>query len=246
MQAMDDLHSGRVEIAQGPGQGARSSNGLSMSRLGSRSRRGGPASDEAVTEPEAVPEGELEVDEVLVATTHGEDKNELMLSHTELECKCLVCQKLSFLRCSICKTARYCNSECQHRDWKRHKRECESFLRLSSRCLVCQRRCALKCSKCNIARYCSSECQHRDWNRHKDECMEFRSDDKYLKKIKDYKTKLLSGGGSAGERLYWASNVGSIVAVRMLLAECGYVFFAVEDGDNALTAAASWGYVNVV
>ena len=161
MQALDDLHSGRAEIAQGPGQGARSSDGLSMSSLGSRSRRGGPASDEAevlapVTEPEAVPEGELEVDEVLVATTHGEDKNELMLSHTELECKCLVCQKLSFLRCSICKTARYCNSECQHRDWKRHK----------------------------------------------DECMEFRSDDKYLKKIKDYKTKLLSGGGSAGERLY--------------------------------------------
>jgi len=186
-----------------------------------------------VSEPEAVPEGEPKADEVH-ATTLGEDKNELMLSHTELECKCLVCQKLTFLRCSICKAARYCSSTCQHRDLSRHKRECESFLRLSSRCLVCQRTCALKCSKCNIVKYCSSECQHRDWKRHKDECVRLRSDDTYLQRKKDCKAKLLSGEGSAGERLYWASCVGSIKAVRMLLVECGYVFFTDEDGDDAL------------
>jgi len=40
---------------------------------------------------------------------------------------CALCGKqgVGFKRCSRCKQASYCGAECQHADWKRHKKTCE-------------------------------------------------------------------------------------------------------------------------
>jgi len=41
---------------------------------------------------------------------------------------CRQCQKIVGTRnvCSICKTAVYCSADCQHKDWKKHKKQCKS------------------------------------------------------------------------------------------------------------------------
>ncbi|KAH0829193.1 hypothetical protein J3R83DRAFT_2741 [Lanmaoa asiatica] len=41
-------------------------------------------------------------------------------------CRCRSCGKDGGLTCSRCKRARYCSKECQHADWKMHKKDCES------------------------------------------------------------------------------------------------------------------------
>ena len=44
---------------------------------------------------------------------------------------CLKCKKedtnQDFTKCSGCKRAYYCSSECQHNDWKKHKQYCKCF-----------------------------------------------------------------------------------------------------------------------
>lgn len=38
--------------------------------------------------------------------------------------KCSICDKPASLRCSRCRLRRYCNEECQKKDWKEHKILC--------------------------------------------------------------------------------------------------------------------------
>uniref|UniRef100_A0A6P5JU52 [histone H3]-lysine(4) N-trimethyltransferase n=1 Tax=Phascolarctos cinereus TaxID=38626 RepID=A0A6P5JU52_PHACI len=42
-----------------------------------------------------------------------------------LVCERCLCRKEKLLRCSQCKVARYCGSECQKQAWQDHKRECK-------------------------------------------------------------------------------------------------------------------------
>ena len=38
---------------------------------------------------------------------------------------CAKCGKEAGMRCSVCKTAVYCSSVCQHADWAAHKTTCK-------------------------------------------------------------------------------------------------------------------------
>ena len=38
---------------------------------------------------------------------------------------CAKCGKEAGMRCSVCKTALYCSSACQHADWTAHKTRCK-------------------------------------------------------------------------------------------------------------------------
>ena len=38
---------------------------------------------------------------------------------------CAKCGKEAGMRCSVCKTAVYCSSACQHADWTAHKTTCK-------------------------------------------------------------------------------------------------------------------------
>jgi len=40
---------------------------------------------------------------------------------------CIVCRKLSNILCQHCNVVRYCNIECQKKDYQAHKRECFKF-----------------------------------------------------------------------------------------------------------------------
>lgn len=40
---------------------------------------------------------------------------------------CNVCDVPADLKCSTCKTTRYCTRSCQKLDWKEHKKLCSSF-----------------------------------------------------------------------------------------------------------------------
>ena len=51
---------------------------------------------------------------------------------------CLACNKESlpgesFMRCSICRIARYCSTDCQRREWKTHKIRCREQAEIHSR-----------------------------------------------------------------------------------------------------------------
>ncbi|KAL2098592.1 hypothetical protein ACEWY4_005072 [Coilia grayii] len=43
------------------------------------------------------------------------------------------CRAESLLRCSQCKTARYCNAQCQKQGWSEHKGECSHLKSLQPR-----------------------------------------------------------------------------------------------------------------
>ena len=45
--------------------------------------------------------------------------------HTTTTHHCCVCAKPSFLRCSRCLGAQYCDVSCQRKDWKSHKEACK-------------------------------------------------------------------------------------------------------------------------
>ena len=74
------------------------------------------------------------------------------------------------------------------------------------------------CKACGAMSYCSAECQMADWRRHKKECKMF-SDDGWKKRLRGMRAMLVAREGSAGQRLLWASSLGSVFAVRSLLAE---------------------------
>jgi len=43
-----------------------------------------------------------------------------------VESPCKACTKPGTLRCSKCKNATYCSADCQKKDWKDHKKACET------------------------------------------------------------------------------------------------------------------------
>ncbi|CAK9013732.1 unnamed protein product [Durusdinium trenchii] len=40
---------------------------------------------------------------------------------------CELCGKRASFRCGLCKTKRYCSSDCQKRDWRKHQLECSGY-----------------------------------------------------------------------------------------------------------------------
>ena len=95
------------------------------------------------------------------------------------------------LKCSVCKSAWYCDVQCQKKDWKRHKQCCRKFGteaqkghdtgegKSSSSHTYQDRECAScgktgiklrKCGACNSERYCTTVCQLRDWGTHEKDC----------------------------------------------------------------------------
>ena len=100
------------------------------------------------------------------------------------------------------------------------------------------------CGACGARSYCSAECVLADWPRHKKECMRLL-DGGCMDHFAGIRAMLVAREGSAGQRLVWASALGSVFAVRSLLAEGADVNFADEDGQFALIAAACWGYLDV-
>ena len=88
--------------------------------------------------------------------------------------QCKLCGKTgrNLLRCSRCRIAHYCSSECQVADWKKeHKNECVEPL---FHCENCGKKGAgmLRCARCKVARYCNEKCQRQHWKNggHKQQC----------------------------------------------------------------------------
>lgn len=53
----------------------------------------------------------------------------VMREDGDVNYRCRICQKTgeTMKKCSQCKTARYCSTECQKADWKQHKPICETL-----------------------------------------------------------------------------------------------------------------------
>ena len=78
----------------------------------------------------------------------------------------------NLLKCARCHAVCYCSTDCQHRDWKKHKEHCVPR-KLCGRCGKSEEalgRLLLMCANCRKAFYCTSECQVQDWTGHQMKC----------------------------------------------------------------------------
>jgi len=73
--------------------------------------------------PDEMEELGSEIDELKIAgAVEGEDTSRKVQGDSV----CNRCLKVAAKKCANCETVRYCSRECQRRDWKEHKRICES------------------------------------------------------------------------------------------------------------------------
>lgn len=96
---------------------------------------------------------------------------------------CITCKKATDERCSICKAAFYCSSECQENDWKTHQQQCaklkeHKYFGDQMRYYCSRRGCKTITSKpisccpaCKIFKYCSQACQQADLLQHQLICI---------------------------------------------------------------------------
>ena len=101
---------------------------------------------------------------------------------------CIACGALDAEAvCSGCRTVRYCNKECQIRDWREHKAACKAaraappppprapFV-IDLHCGSCGAELTLetgnKCGSCARIAYCGKACQKAHWPDHKAACLE--------------------------------------------------------------------------
>ena len=96
---------------------------------------------------------------------------------------CITCKKATDERCSICKAAFYCSSECQENDWKAHQKQCaklkeHKYFGDQMRYYCSRRGCKTITSKpisccpaCKIFKYCSQACQQADLLQHQLICI---------------------------------------------------------------------------
>lgn len=81
---------------------------------------------------------------------------------------CLFCDKQEAkFRCSNCKFVFFCNTNCQKKAWKIHKKHCER--NLFSLCIMCGKNdVQIKCdNKCGVG-YCSENCKIKIDSEHDD------------------------------------------------------------------------------
>ena len=103
---------------------------------------------------------------------------------------CPVCGISGQLKsCQRCLTQKYCSTQCQKVDWKKHKENCliankktetednsSKMVEPLAICSCCkQKNTSLSCSGCNAIYYCSKSCQKQDWIKHKLSCKSQRS-----------------------------------------------------------------------
>lgn len=84
-------------------------------------------------------------------------------------------QNINAKLCSRCKTAYYCNADCQKSDWKKHKIICKMMMQTDTKinriCIYCKSitTTSIPCNNCK-AYYCNINCQKKDKNRHEENC----------------------------------------------------------------------------
>lgn len=81
--------------------------------------------------------------------------------------KCVTCLlEKSPLKCP-CNKARYCNKDCQEKDWAKHRSICPH----RRRCSACKKSNPRSQCPCKKAFYCNKDCQRNDWQNHQTACL---------------------------------------------------------------------------
>ena len=184
---------------------------------------------------------------------------------------CFYCSTLvevkgnEYVRCSRCRTAKYCHRDCQQAHWKVHKKVCQKSdaddsnevhnniyqdsnnddgIEKRKVCLYCYKEVDgnLRCKKCRVAKYCNRDCQVAHWKKHKKICKESNGDDRWVQLETMANDHCKQGNYRKAEKMYkelldWqSSTLGDNDPDRFAtMLSLGYLYFKRGKYKDAAT-----------